>query len=891
MARERVVLVDGSALIFRAFFAIPSTFESSAGVPTNATYGFALMFRRILAGRTPKFGAVVFDAPGKTFRDTKYPKYKSHRPPMQHELRQQVPWIKKVVDAHDFPSLTIEGYEADDVIGTYTRLAIEAGHEVYIVSGDKDFAQLIGDRVRMLDTMKDVTYDAELVRKKWGVPPELFVDYLALIGDKVDNIPGIPGVGPKTAKKLLEAYGDLEGVLSHTDELKGKQKEKVEKHADDARMSKELATIDQHVPLEVLGKELDDLVIPPVDSSKVDALYRELEFFSLLSGSEASEQASEGDFEALKPAEAEAYFAALGADGEPVALVPLHETESAIHGRVVGVAFSSCADSGKVARYVPIAGEGAFDAASLAPMRAWAADPKRPKVVQDLSDVLSALLRVECPLDGVVGDTRVASFLIDPTRDIPHRLDQVARRFLHRALIPIKDIVGGGKDARALVDVPLVEVVPYACHLAAAVAEAWPPVREKLEEEGQVRFLEEVSMPLARVLARMQLDGIRADPEVLVALGKEFEARKAGVEKSIHAHAGRKFNIGSPKQLGKVLFDELKLPVIKRTKTGYSTAADVLERLAPKHAIAREILDWRSLAKLINTYTQVLHDAIHPTTGRIHCTFQQTVGVSGRLITTDPDLQRTPIRTEDGKRIREAFIPREGWVMISADWSQIELRVLAHVCEDPLLLEAFQKDIDVHRRTASEIYDVEPGDVTPEQRNVGKTVNFATIYGQGAVALGQSLGISSAEARDLIDKYFEAYAGVSEWLEETVTEAYQQGFVETLLGRRRYIPELSSNNANDRSYGERIATNTPIQGSAADICKLAMLDIARRFEAGGHRAKMLLQIHDELVFEAPPEELEPVIELVRDAMENALPDLSVPLVVDIGHGDSWAAAH
>ncbi len=885
------MLVDGSALIFRAFFAIPSSFESSAGIPTNATYGFALMFRRILAGRTPKYGAVIFDAPGKTFRDKKYPKYKSHRPPMQYELRQQVPWIKKVVEAHDFPTLTIEGYEADDVIGTYTRLAVEAGHEVYIVSGDKDFAQLIGPRVRMLDTMKDVTYDAELVRKKWGVPPELFVDYLALIGDKVDNIPGIPGVGPKTAKKLLEAYSDLEGVLSNTDKLKGKQKERVENHADDARLSKELATIDQEVPMDVLGKELEDLIIPPVDSSKVDALYRELEFFSLLSGSDATEHANDGDFEALTNEDAKAYFEALGADGSAVAIMPLHDTDSPIHGQVVGVAFSSVADEGKVARYAAVAGEGALDDASLSAMRAWAADPSRPKVTQDLGDVLTVLLRIECPLDGVVGDTRVSSFLIDPTRDIPHRLDQVARRFLHRALIPIKDVVGSGKEQRKLVDVPLADVVPYACHLAAAVGEAWPQVFEKLEEEGQTRFLREVSMPLSRVLAGMQLDGIRADPNVFVELGKEFGARKAVVEKTIHEHAGREFNIGSPKQLGKVLFDELKLPVIKRTKTGYSTAADVLERLAPKHDIAREILQWRSLAKLINTYTQVLHDAIHPSTGRIHCNFQQTVGVSGRLITTDPDLQRTPIRTDDGKRIREAFIAREGWVVISADWSQIELRVLAHICEDPLLLEAFQKKIDVHRRTASQIYEIEPEDVNAEQRNVGKTVNFATIYGQGPVALGQSLGMPSADARDLIDKYFEAYAGVSEWLEEAVTDAYQHGYVETLLGRRRYIPELSSNNSNDRAYGERIATNTPIQGSAADICKLAMLDISKRLREGGHEAKMLLQIHDELVFEAPPSELDAVLDLVRDAMENALPDLSVPLVVDIGHGESWAAAH
>ncbi|HJK91684.1 MAG TPA: DNA polymerase I [Polyangiaceae bacterium LLY-WYZ-15_(1-7)] len=893
-SRERVVLVDGSALIFRAFFAIPSGFQSSAGVPTNATYGFALMFRKILGGKTPAYGAVVFDAPGKTFRDAKYPKYKAQRPRMPGELREQLPWIRKVVEAHEWPELTVEGFEADDVIGTLARQAVEAGHEVFIVSGDKDFAQLVGEHVRMVDTMKDVTYDAELVRKKWGVPPERFVDYLALTGDKVDNVPGVPGVGPKTAKKLLEKYGDVEGVLAHVDEQKGKLKERLAEHAEDARLSKELVTIDTAVPLE-LGVE--DLRVPEVDAARVDVLYRELEFFSLLSGDDAKEHAAEADFEALAPGEAAGYLAALGADGSETGIFVLHALPSPIEGALVGVAFSAARDEGRVARWLPLRGDGAADGAEEAEafgaLKAWAEDPARKKVTHDLRDVRCALEGAGIELRGVVGDTRLASFLIDPTKDIPHRLGQVARSWLHRTLIPLEEVVGRGKKRKALEEVPVTKLAPYAGQLAAAVAEAWPKLRDELEELGQTRYLEEISMPLAGVLARMQRLGIRADAEVLAGLGKEFGARKAEVEKAIWELAGKEFNVGSSKQLGEVLFDELGLPILKRTKTGYSTAADVLERLKEKHAIPGHVLRWRALAKLINTYTRVLREAIAED-GRIHCRFQQTAGASGRLITTDPDLQRTPIRTEDGARIREAFVPREGWVMISADWSQIELRLLAHVTGDEALLEAFASGVDVHARTASRIHEVDEAEVTAAQRNVGKTVNFATIYGQGATALGQSLGLPRKEAKALIERYFEVYAGVRTWLDEQVDEAYQLGYVETILGRRRVVHELSSNDPTERSYGERIATNTPIQGSAADICKLAMLEIDERLAAAGHEARMLLQIHDELLFECPPEEVEAVEGLVRAVMERPLEraglELDVPLVVDIGHGESWAAA-
>lgn len=894
VAKERVILVDGSALVFRAFFAIPSTFATSGGVPTNATYGFALMFRKIFAGKKPAFGAVIFDAPGRTFRDEKYPKYKAQRPSMPNELRQQIPWIRRLVETQRFPMLEVPGFEADDVIGTLTRLATEAGHEVHVVSSDKDFAQLVSDTVRMVDTMKDVSYDPELVRKKWGVRPERFRDLLALTGDKIDNVPGVPGIGPKTAIQLLDQFGDLEGILAHAHELKGKTKERLIEHADDARLSLDLVTIDTHVPLSV---GLDDLRVPDPDPTAVDALYRELEFFSLLSGDDAKAQVADADLGALEADDVDAYFLALDA----AALVPLFSAgassdasdadaeegssvsgePSPVHGALVGVAFAPLADGGESARYVPA---GRLNDAA----KRWLADPDKRKITHDLRDTLTILERHGLSLEGVVGDTRLASFLIDPTRDIPHRLDQLVRRHLQRTLVGEDSVRGKGSAKIPLAEVSLEKLAPYAAHLAAAVAELWPVLEHLVEQEGQRRYLDEIELPLSRVLARMQRVGIGADGAVLEALGREFEARRDEVEKDVHQLAGRTFNLGSAKQLGEVLFDELKLPVLKRTKTGYSTAADVLERLAPKHAIVAQILRWRALAKLVNTYTRVLREAIADD-GRIHCRIQQTVGASGRLITTDPDLQRTPIRTDDGKRIREAFVPREGWVLISADWSQIELRILAHVTQDTLLLEAFREGIDVHRRTASQIYGVAAKDVTPTQRNVGKTVNFATIYGQGATALAQSLDLPRKEAKLLIDRYFEAYAGVRRWLDATVAEAHAKGYVETLMNRRRYVPELSSRDPTERSYGERIATNTPIQGSAADLCKLAMLDVAKAFVDEGVRAEMLLQIHDELLFECPPEEVERVEAIVRRCMENALA-LDVPLVVDVGHGASWADA-
>lgn len=876
---DRIVLVDGTSLIYRAFFALPQNFRTSGGLHTNAIYGFALMFRKILGGKLPRYGAVVFDAPGGTFRDELYTEYKAQRPRMAGELREQLPWIDKVVETHDFPRLSVPGYEADDVIGTLTRVAREQGVEVHIISGDKDFAQLIGDGVRMVDTMRDVTYDAELVRKKWGVPPERFIDYLAILGDKVDNIPGVPGIGKKGATDLLEQFGDLQTILDSTDQLKGRKKQTLEDHREQALLSQKLATIDQHVPLEI---GLDDLLLPEVDAGKVNGLFKELEFFSLIAAEEGDHDVtSDGSLTVVS--DIEQLDAVLSA--RHAAVFPVHQDLAPLTGELVGVALGLSADE---AIYIPLLGPDGLGTPALQRLGTWLADPAVTKVAHDARSAWCGLQRAGVNLEGVAFDTALASFLVDPAGLIPHRLDQCSKQYLQKTVPPIKSVTGAGKSEKALADCPTDDVAAWAGWMAMRVAELDPVLRPLVDEAGQTQQLQERDLPLAWVLGRMQLDGIRVDGKHLKTLQKEFKGRRDAVEARIYELAGREFNIASTKQLGAVLFDDLGLPVIKKTKTGYSTNAEVLERLAPQHEIASEVLAHRALAKLINTYTAVLHAAIDPRDGRVHATLQQTVGVSGRLISTDPDLQRTPIRSGDGRRIREAFVPREGWTLISADWSQIELRVMAHISRDPLLVRAFENDLDLHRQTASYLFEVDEADVTPEMRNTGKTFNFATIYGQGATALGQQLGIPRKQAVAMIERYFSRYAGVRSWIDATVAQAHERGYVETILGRRRQIPELTSNAWSTKAYGERVAANTPIQGSAADLCKLAMLEIHNGLK--DMETRMLLQIHDELLFEAPPGEVDAACALIRRCMENPYP-LSVPLKVDIGRGESWAAAH
>jgi DNA polymerase I len=889
MATERVVLVDGTWLIFRAYYAIPTNFRTASGLPTNAIFGFANMFRKLLGGKAPEYCAMVFDAPGKTFRDDKFPAYKAQRPGMDDDLAVQLPWIDKVVRAHNVPIIRVKGYEADDVIGTLAKQAEEDGKEVIIVTADKDLAQLVSDKVRMMDTMRDVTYDAELVRKKWGVPPHQIRDFLALMGDKVDNIPGVAGIGQKGAATLLEKYGSVAGIYEHIDELKGRQKTALETQKEQAMLSLELATIDCYAPLP-LG--IDDLKTQLPQPEALNELYTELEFYSLLARDprEQTKAIKAGEYTVCATvAEVEAQLLSLGS--ELASVYPLFNYASA-PPPAGGLAGFAVATAPGTAFYVPLmAPKAGLGREGLDALALWFEDPERPKVAHGGKDVIRELQRLGIGCEGIVGDTQLASFLVDPTKNIPHDLGRVAKEYLHRAIAKSAAVTGSGKKLKKFCELEPSKAADYACHLASAIFEIWPLLSEQLEACEQVDQLRDRELPLSYEIAQMELNGILVDPADLDRLGVEFRARLEEYERGIHELAGREFNIASTKQLSTVLFEELGLPVIKKTKTGYSTNAEVLEKLSAQgHEIAGLLLEQRKLAKLINTYTDVLSAAAWPETNRVHASLQQTTGATGRLISTDPDLQRTPVNTPEGQRIRQCFVAPPGHKLISADWSQIELRLLAHVTADPKLVEAFAKGLDVHKRTSAEIFGVGIEEVTGEMRKVGKLVNFATIYGQGATALGQTLGIPRKQAKAYIAQYFKAYAHVRTWLDQTIANSRETGYTHTLMGRRRLIPELYSKNPMTRGYGERVAANTPIQGGAADICKLVMLEIPRRFREAGLKTKMCLQIHDELVFEAPEGEVEAACEIIRDAMENLVP-LEVPLVVDIGVGNNWDEAH
>ena len=861
---ERVVLVDGTWLVFRAFFAIPPSFATAAGLPTNATYGFATMFRKLFGGRRPAWGAVVFDAPGPVHREARYAGYKADRPEMPADLGVQFPWIERVVAANGFRSVSCPGWEADDVIGTLAREGEEAGFEVVIVAGDKDFAQLINERVRMFDPVKDVTYDADLAFKRWGVRPDQVVDLLALMGDAIDSIPGVPGIGDKTAKSLLAEHGSLDAVLAALPTLTGRARNALEAGRASAILSRELATIDRFAPIDL---HLTDLAVPAPDPAALDQLYRELEFRSLLATAPTTVVA------AVPVVDASAARPLLDAD--PVALFPVLDPGSAGAGTLVGLAIAVPGQ----AVYLPAEGVAALaDRLEDPALKLWTHDRKA---------LTKALRRLGVSLGGG-DDTQLVSFLVEPTRCIPHRLDQVSREYLQRPLPDRKTVVGAGQAELRYADAPVAAVAAWAVAHAEAIRDLAPVLWKGLEEAGLVDHYRACELPLSDVLGAMEEAGIAVDAADLDRLGVEFRVRRAALEEEVHALAGRSFNLGSTQQLAAVLFEELKLPVIKRNKTGYSTDVEVLEELARTHPIAARLLDHRGVTKLINTYTDVLSASVDPTTCRIHATFNQTVGLSGRLISTDPDLQRTPVRTSEGRRIRQAFVAPPGRVMLSADWSQIELRVLAHFSGDPLLVDAFRHDRDVHRATAAELFRVAPADVTAAQRTVGKTINFATIYGQGATALAQILGIPRKEAQGYIERFFGTYAGVRAWLDRTVSAASETGWVTTILGRRRFIPEIQSHSTVERQVGERIAANTPIQGSAADLCKLAMLDLATRLR--GMETRMLLQVHDELVFEAPEGEVDAVRAHITAAMTHPYP-LDVPLVVNIGVGHSWADAH
>jgi len=886
--KKRLYLIDASGHIFRAFYAIPEL-TNSKGLPTNATLGFTNMVRKLLREQKPDFVVAAFDPPGPTLRHEAYDGYKASRDETPEDLLKQIPYVRRACEALNLPIVEVPGYEADDVIGTLTRKAQDAGIEVVIVSEDKDLLQLVDDDVTMFTERQGrVTYDRARVQDKYGVPPESIPDLLALMGDSVDDIPGVKGIGAKGAQMILQEYGTIETAIEHAAEItKMKYGEKLEADADMARLSKELATVCTDLPIDL---DLDTFRLQEPDRKLARELFGELEFRSILE--EFTDSGIEDvDYRTLTNVDDLA--AALDAAREAGRLsVDLETTsEQPVRADIVGVALSWETGQGV---YLPLTHTflGAENAMplqdALDELGPVLTDPSIKLIGQNFKYDLIVLKRNG--IDGIEPwfDTMIASYLLHPTRT-GHGLDGLAIDYLGVKMTPFKDIIPSKKAT--FDEVPIDAATIYAAEdtdVTLRLSEIFEPELGAAKLEQLYR---EVELPLMHVLADMELTGVRIDSDYLAVMAADLQVKLDDLSEGIFAAAGEQFNINSPKQLGEVLFDRLGLPSAGRTaKTGSrSTKAEVLEKLADEYPIARQIIGYRELAKLKGTYVDALPLLVNPATGRLHASFNQTVAATGRLSSSDPNLQNIPIRSEVGRQIRRAFIPADGNVLLTADYSQIELRIMAHLSGDKRLKRAFQEGIDVHRATAADIFEVAPEEVTGKQRDRAKVINFGIIYGMGPQRLAREFGISTKEARAFIDNYFDIYAEVRGYLDGVVEQAKTDGYVTTMLGRIRYLPELQSHQRSVQSFGERIAVNTPLQGTAADMIKRAMVNLHQRLRDENSGAEMIIQVHDELVLEVPVAELDAVTEMVREEMESAIA-LDVPLVVDIGHGENWMVA-
>lgn len=914
--RPRLFLIDAYALIYRSYFAfIRRPLMNSRGENTSAPFGFTNFLEQLKTDFDPEYLAVVFDA-GDSFREEIFPDYKATREKMPDDLRASIPRVRAIVEGFRDPVIELDGYEADDVIGTLARKADAAGLEAVIVSGDKDFYQLVDDHVHLLNPGRggpngvDADWvDLRNADEKFGIPPSQVIDYLALIGDSSDNVPGAPGIGPKTAVKLLQQFGDVESILAAAPELKAKRsRESLTENADSVRMSRELVTIKTDLPVDL---DLDRLKVGEPDFAELRDLFLDLEFRRLAEKytrgaleADAIESAAarEATYRTLTSVEQVAEWVEEARAEGRVAVGVEASLPDPMRGRLIGMALSA-ADGNAV--YLPLDHHATaaleldlgdptepvpnlppLSDPAMAPLRDLLADPEVALVGHDLKTTLLLLKRAGSPLGGGLRDAMVASYVLDPGRR-SHDLDALAMEILAHRTTPRDEVVGKGRQRMPFAEVALDAARDHACERVDCAWRLWSRFEPELEEHALLPLFDDLEMPLVPVLARMEERGIRVDTEVLHEMSTKLRGELTLIEQEIYKLAGMEFNLNSTPQLREVLFDRLELPVLKKTKTGPSTDASVLEELAADgHEVPRLMLEYRELEKLRNTYVDALPRLVHRTTGRIHTSFNQTVAATGRLSSSDPNLQNIPIRTALGREVRKAFVADEGFQLLGVDYSQIELRVLAHFSGDAPLVEAFRKGIDVHRQTAAVIFDVDIEEVGAAQRAQAKTINFATLYGQGAFSLARQLGISREMAQSFIDQYFERFQGVRAYLDGQVEQAKEKGYVTTLLGRRRYVPELKSRNWNVRQFGERVAQNTPIQGTAADMIKKAMLEVDEGLESGGFGARMLLQVHDELLFEVPVEEVESVRELVVSRMEGAMA-LEVPLVAEWGVGDSW----
>ncbi len=893
--RHKLFLIDGSSYLFRAFYAIRHL-SNSKGLPTNATFGFTQMLLKVLKEHRPDYLAVIFDSKAPTFRSEVYKEYKANRPAMPEGLTLQIPYIKKIIEGYRIALLEMDGYEADDLIGTVAK-RLESEVDVVIITGDKDILQLVSDRIQVYDTMKEKRLGVDEVIQRFGVSPEQVVEVMGLSGDAIDNIPGVPGIGEKTAIQLIKNYGSIENLLTHVEEIPQKKlKENLKTHGDLARLSRQLATIHTDVPVRY---QLKDFPPPSPDLKSLKEIFKELEFNKLLK--ELFEEKTfdekarlsvnkdyrlitdQNEFQALLEGLRKAMYFSI--DLETTSPYPMWAD-------LVGISLSYAPHQ---AFYIPL-GHRHREATQqlrlpwvLEQLKPILEDTKMKKVGQNIKYEWIVLKRYGIQLQGIHGDTMIASYLLNPTKH-NHNLGEIAQEYLDRSVTDFKEVVGSGMKAVTFDQIELEKARDYSCEDADVTLQLSHLLFPKLKEGGFKDLFEQVEIPLVTVLAKIEMNGVKIDLELLQGYSKEIDTQLQQKMERIYGLAGEVFNINSSQQLGKILFDKLKLPVVKKTKTGTSTDVEVLTKLSFQHDLPLEILGYRNLSKLKSTYIDALPKLIHPKTGRVHTSYNQTVTATGRLSSSDPNLQNIPIRAEEGSRIRQAFIPEQGWSIVSADYSQIELRILAHLSQDETLIKAFQNDEDIHARTASEIFGVSMEKVTPPMRREAKVINFGIIYGMSAYGLSQQLRIEPKIAQAYIDEYFKKYTGVQTYIEKSLEEARQKGYAMTLLHRRRYLPDIHSPTVVIRQATERMAINTPLQGTAADIIKVAMIHIQNRIEVLGLSTKMIMQVHDELVFEVPEEELQNAIPMIQNEMETVM-ELSVQLKVSIHSGRNWAEVH
>ncbi|MGV1100160.1 DNA polymerase I [Thiovibrio sp. JS02] len=885
---DPVYLIDGSAYIYRAYHAI-APLTNKSGLPTHAIYGFTNIMLRVIREKSPRYLAVAFDVRGPNFRHGLYPEYKANRPPMPDDLACQIPYIKDIVAAHNIACLERQGYEADDLLASAARQLAGQGNPVVLVSGDKDLLQLVSDPISLWDPMRDVVMDPAAVRKKYHVGPERLLDFFALVGDSSDNVPGVAGIGPKTAEKLINEFGSLETLYENIDTIpQAKLKEKLLASRENAFLSRKLIALRE----DLATPELAAYALPGPDNEKLRELYTFLDFSRLLKNETSAVAmeskgftliSSEEQLGALCAELREAPFLVL--DTETTSLDPLL-------AELVGL--SLCVSAAK-AYYLPfghrneagdlLPGQLALGPAlkHLAPLLAA---PELPKLGHNLKFDLAILKNHGLTLGGPLWDTMIASYLIDPSRR-SQKLDDLCAEILGQRLTSFKEVTREDKRPDSFAYVALAEAKNYSCEDVRGTILLWEQFRPQLEQLGLWELFSTLEMPLVPILARMEHTGITVDQALLQRLAKDFGEQLRELEKAIYALAGEEFNINSPRQLGEILFEKLRLPQGRKTKTGYSTDVKVLEKLAMQHDLPAAVMNHRNLSKLKSTYVDKLAGLIHPKTGRVHTSFNQTVTATGRLSSSNPNLQNIPIRTPEGQKIRAAFIAAPGHRFLSADYSQIDLRVMAHYSQDPALLAAFRAGQDVHTQTAAEIFHVNPAMITPQMRRVAKTINFGIIYGISAFGLSSQLNLSRKEAATFIERYFTHYAGVQRFMEDIVERARRDGFVTTLLNRRRPLPDIASSNKVSREFAERTAINTPIQGTAADIIKLATIASTTALAREKLSAALLLQIHDELVFEVPEHEIDASKDVVKNAMESVM-RLDVPLVVNTTVGENLA---